>query len=891
MPSTTATPEIDRLIAPECRTAIRTEIASLDGAEVFFVGRLDGNLCVEEVESYAFGNRSSVPALLQYAKPGDVIIHNHPSGNLEPSAADIEISSLAGERGIGSYIIDNECETVRTVVKATRLQVAEPIEIEALAGMLSPGGKLADRLEGYEFRPAQIEMLTEVSRAFNEDGVAVVEADTGTGKSMAYLLPAIAWSLKNHEKVVIATYTINLQEQLIEKDLPLLRQTLDLDFDAVLLKGRNNYLCRRKTDYVSRHPDFARDEAHADQLDSIFEWVKTTRDGSREDLGFAPDTGVWDLVKSESDNCLRTRCPFYHNCFFYNARRRAARAQLIVANHHLVMADLAVRAETDNYTGSAVLPAYHRLILDEAHHVDDVATQYFGSRVTGRGTLNLLGRLASVRTGDGLLRFISRKIHERLYPMPEDNARKWMMRLAGDFLTMHRDLADGVDEAMDRIAMALDELEGLSADRPVDLRRRVTPELTEHPMWEPNIRSPLIAVVTTARPYLEALGELYRALHATIEEETPENMSPLLELRAATGRIESQLKNILRFLTKDEEQCRWIEYRRRPNSQGRAFVALCTAPLDTAPLIREKILRRFRTVVMTSATLAIEKKFDYFLASIGAQDQAKLGLLGSASVAPGNQSGSGRERLLTTMMLTTPFDYDNQVYVGVPADLPSPLDADFPTAAARFISRALRITQGRAFVLFTSYRMLNEIHDIVSPDLEAEGFPCLKQGSTGRSLLTQSFREEIGTVLFGASSFWEGVDIPGEALSCVIITRLPFGVPDDPIVEARVEHIRRAGGNPFSELIVPQAVIRFRQGFGRLIRRREDRGAVLICDSRIVKKNYGRGFLRSLPTDKIHIAPASEVEAGLKDFFDNDPTASAPDSPDASELQRVDSFE
>lgn len=864
----TASP-IDTLISPECQESIRREIESVRGAEIFFVGRLDADLRIEEAEPYAFGNRRTVPALLQYARPGDIILHNHPSGNLEPSSADIDISSAAGERGIGSYIINNDCTDVRIVVKAVKPKGTAALDTTALAAMLSPGGKISDRLSGYEFRPAQIEMLRAVAEAFNHDGIAAIEADTGTGKSMAYLLPAIAWSLKNQEKVVIATNTINLQEQIIEKDLPLLRQTLGLEFDAVLLKGRNNYLCKRKTEYLRHHPDFLDDREQQTQLDAILAWSKTTRDGSLSDLSFTPDQMIWEKVMSEADNCLRTQCPHYQSCFFYNARRRAARAHVLVVNHHLLMADLAVRAETENYSQAAVLPPFHRIIFDEAHHLEEVATSYFGSRVSRGGLMFILRRLSSPRTGEGLLRYLSLKIHEGVYPLPPEKASEWMMKLGQDLLELHREVIDAVEESADRTAIALDQMEGGSMDRPMEIRRRLTANFLDSPLWQREVRPPLISIIQAARPFIERLREVQNALFESVEAETPETMTPLLELRSIISRLERQVGQIVRFLDEDDGQCRWIEYRRRGQAR-RPIVTFCVAPLDVADSIRDRILRRYKTVVMTSATLTVERNFDYFLRLIGADDPLRLGLFGPDAMSPSASGGPPAARPLRTLRLSSPFDYENQVYTGVPFDLPSPKEANFAESLSDFVLAGLQRTRGRAFVLFTSYSLLNQVFERVAPQLEALGYPCLKQGSTGRSLLTEMFRREVGSVLFGTSSFWEGVDIPGEALSCVVLTRLPFTTPGEPIIEARVEAMREKGIDPFINLIVPQAVIRFRQGFGRLIRSREDRGAVLICDRRVLSMRYGQMFLKSLPTKRVQPANSDEVLDQLGDFFKHD---------------------
>ncbi|MBI3735405.1 DEAD/DEAH box helicase family protein, partial [Candidatus Sumerlaeota bacterium] len=787
MPTTLPASKVDSLISPECQEMIRREIEEVRGAEVFFVGRLDRDLVIEEVEAYAFGNRRTVPALMQYARPGDVILHNHPSGNLEPSSADIEVSSTMGERGIGSYIINNECTEIRIVVKAMRPpRAAAPLEHDALARMLSPGGALARNLDGYEFRPQQIEMMRTISRALNNDAIAVIEAGTGTGKSMAYLLPAIAWSVKNNEKVVVATNTINLQEQLIEKDLPLLKQALALEFDAVIVKGRGNYLCKRKADYIRHNPNFLEDEEKRTQLEAIQAWIKTTKDGSLSDLAFTPDKDVWEQVMSESDNCLRTQCPFYQSCFFYSARRRAARANVLVVNHHLLMSDLAVRAESNNYTQAAVLPPFHRVIFDEAHHLEEVATNYFGARVSRAGLIYAVRRLASPKTGSGLLHFISEKIQQKIYNLGPDAEREWFYKISVEIMESHREFRDAAEEACDRVAMALDEMEGGPVNKPAEIKKRITGDVFASPFWLNETVPNLQNILRAGRNYIERLRELFNALHASLEKETPETMTPLLELRSECYRIETHLKQLVRFMGDSPGDCRWIEYRRRGIGK-KPYLTFCCAPLEIADDLRERVLRRFRSVIMTSATLAVERKFDHFLDQVGAADAKKLSIISSAVLEPESARRNNKARAVETLLLDAPFDYEKQVYAAVPVDLPAPPEEKFAGALTDFLKRALMTSRGRALVLFTSYGLLDRTHAAVAPELEAAGYACLKQGTAGRTFLTESFRRDIGSILFATASFWEGVDVPGEALSMVVLTRLPFSVPNEPILEARVE--------------------------------------------------------------------------------------------------------
>lgn len=891
-PFTSAQPPVTALILPAAREQIRREVSELGGDEIFFIARLDTDLMVEEVEAYAFGNRHAVPAIMQYARPGDVVIHNHPSGRLDPSDADIAVASELGSRAVGSYIIDNECTAVRVVVRPFRQAGVKPIKLDALANWLEPGGRVAENLEGYERRGQQIDMLRAVGEAFNHDGLAVIEAGTGTGKSMAYLLPAICWAIENAEKVVVSTGTHNLQEQLIDKDLPLLARATGLKFESTLMKGRNNYLCQRKADYVKHNPELLED-GKRQQLDEIQGWIRSTKTGDRGDLPFVPDEDVWEKVMSEADNCLRARCPFYDRCFFYNARRQAARAQVLVVNHHLLMADLALRAETNNYSNSAVLPPFHRIIIDEAHNLEDVATAYFGSRASRAALEYALRRLIN-RKGEGLLQHLAHKIHTKLYNLPPTESDTLVERLTRQMPVEHMMLQGAMEEAVFAVADRLDQDSDTPLHQPLDVARRIRDEELESPQWNDILVEPLRRVLSAARPYMESLDDVVRKLGPFLDDATPEQASPVLELRSAKNRIENVLIRLARFLGDADGRCRWIEYRRRPNGR-QPDVFYCLAPLEVAPQLREQVLRRYKTVVMTSATLAVDRRFDYFKRQIGADEPLSLGLIGAGSTQPPAGTGDadmvaestaadayGREadtpdesepappapRHLRTLLLDTPFDYQRQVYLGVPMDLPEPNEAAFEPSLAALLDRSLRISHGRAMVLFTAYRLLDRVYERVAPGLETDGYPCLRQGQASRTALAEALRQGLGSVLFATASFWEGVDIPGEALSCLVLTRLPFRVPGEPLAEARIEMMRRQGRDPFHELIVPQAVIKFRQGFGRLIRTRRDRGAVIICDRRLMTRNYGRMFLNSLPTPVSQCGPAREVLAGLRDFFD-----------------------
>jgi ATP-dependent DNA helicase DinG len=382
---------------------LRAAIADAGGNEVFALGTIAGGL-VNGVRVLARGNRQAAPAIMQVPRPGEVMIHNHPSGGLTPSDADLEICSRLGNNGVGAYIVDNAVESLYVVVEPHAPKRLVPVDQRQAAALLAPDGAVGAALDGYEHRPQQLAMLAAVTRAFNDDSVLTVEAGTGTGKSLAYLVPSILWSRANQQRVVVSTHTINLQEQLVYKDLPLLTQRAGLQARVALVKGRGNYLCRRKVAQAEAQPGQLVDADVEAELQQLLAWARTTSDGSLADLPVRPRPEVWEQVVSENDNCLRARCPFYSKCFFDEARRSAAAADIQVVNHHLLMADLSLRAELGDYAQNGVLPPAGRVVIDEAHHVEDVATSYFGSQVSLTMIERACGRLQSRRAhGRGIL--------------------------------------------------------------------------------------------------------------------------------------------------------------------------------------------------------------------------------------------------------------------------------------------------------------------------------------------------------------------------------------------------------------------------------------------------------------------------------------------------------
>ena len=826
--------------------SMRTAIADADGNEVFFLGRTDDARRVAEVEVLARGSNEAVPAILQLCRYGNVVIHNHPSGHLQPSAADLEIASRLGNLGVGFHIVDNSVEKVYRVVEAFAPKTETRVAAEAIAALLGPEGAVSRALPGYEDRPEQLRMAFAVGEAFNNGRLAVIEAGTGTGKSLAYLVPALLWALANEQRVVVSTNTINLQEQLIRKDLPFLQRSANLEFRAVLVKGRGNYVCLRRAETARLEPGLF-DEELAAELAAILEWSLKSADGSKDDLSFLPKEEVWEEVRCEADQCSRVRCAHYGRCFLQRARREAAQADLLVVNHALLLADLAVRQQTDNYTAVAVLPPFDRIIFDEAHHLEDVATSFFSAQVTRFAFARVLNRLRHPRKPEkGLLPRLLATLAREL-PDSEDE--------------LYRDLHGRIDALLaGRQALfdrAVRDLENIGSDLAADLaqeisereeiKHRIVPAFTQSAVWG-NIRERVRELARETNLLARQVRELIKENGRLPESVAEKVAGQVTDLRGVAGRIEEIAGDLDLFTDAEATTCAWFEVGRGRIGRGVGIVTrLCTAPLEVAGSLKEAVYDRFRTVVMTSATLAVGDSFDYFRQRVGL-DRSE----------PERQA---------ELLLASPFDFARQALVAVPTDLPEPGRPGYPEAVRDLTERAVLAADGRSFVLFTAYALLRRVYGELAPVLEARGYRCLRQGEDNRHRLLKKFAQDATSVLFATDSFWEGVDVPGRSLEQVVITRLPFKVPTEPVLAARAEAIEAAGGDPFMAYTVPQAVIKFKQGFGRLIRHRDDRGVVLILDSRVVKKGYGRVFLRSLPAARVLAAPADTIFAEIGRFF------------------------
>jgi ATP-dependent DNA helicase DinG len=664
-----------------------------------------------------------------------------------------------------------------------------------MKSIFGPDGLIAKAHPEYEHRPGQIDMAEAVLRAFEQKQHLIVEAGTGTGKTLAYLVPAIAAACGSGARIVISTGTKNLQEQLMEKDIPFLQDILPKKFRAAVMKGRNNYACLHRIKRAESTP-ILEGLDQIDQFDEVFRWVTQTETGDRGELSNLPENlPFWRHIDARSDTCLGQKCPDYDPCFITRMRQRALDADVIVVNHHLFFADLALR----NGAYGAVLPDYAAVILDEAHQIEDVASEYFGLGVSSYQIDDLLRDLSYLKFED------------------RETERQFSR------------LSVRVQRFADAFWVSFREGRGLEG------RFALAPRIVSEP---PAVAGGQSADMDVGEPQagMPAFHALDHALYR-VETSLDALKDPPTDAENILRRVR-QLRFDLNFINKadDKQFVYWIERR------GRG-VFLRASPIDVSGLLQDRLFEKVPTVVLTSATLSSAGNFRFI--------RERLGL------------DQGEDMIAESI-----FDFRNQAVLYLPPQMPDPRSPQWGHAAAEEVIKIIRATEGRAFVLSTSNAGMNELYERVASQID---YPCFVQGSASKGELLKKFRTTPNAVLFATSSFWQGVDVRGQQLSCVIIDKLPFAVPSDPVVAARQRHIEDQGGSSFYEYSVPQAVISLKQGLGRLIRSTTDRGVLAVLDPRLRTKVYGKTFLQSLPPCRI----ASDVDE-LRSVFDSQSNVQSP---------------
>lgn len=807
---------------PTAAEKLRHAIREAGGVEVFAIGDVDHGTIVG-LNVTCRGQEDRVTALIDRPRAGQVVIHNHPSGDLRPSDADLALAAVYGQDGVGMVIVDSTVEHSNFVVEP-HAEKAIPVDPDAIRAFFEV--QLPKAIPDFEPRGGQIDMALLVGESLSNERPLVIEAGTGTGKSLAYLVPAALWALANDGKVVISTHTKALQAQLMSSDLVLLAKA-GVAARATVLQGRTNYLCKRRLGLAVAEEAERPPEERVD-LDTIAGWDRTTSDGSRSDLPIDVDPAVWERIESDSDLTLRVRCPHYAVCHFYQARRRAAAAHIVVVNHALLLADLTVR----DGGGSGILPKYKRLILDEAHHLEDAATGAVQERVTGRAIARAIHPLLSTKRRRGALDRVlntADKPNGPLFPDVRD-------RLIEAVEVAHHRARGSLDQAR----AALTELASQGLD-PDGSPLRVTPDIANSPRYAISLAPPITALAAE-------LDDLHGALDAVLapfeDVAVPEaDAQPILDVRRAARRIAAHAATARAFLTDQPDRCRWIEPEFVRDRAPEASIDV--APIDVGPVLRRLLWDRLPGTVATSATMTVAGQFQFWMRRAG---------LESTEDAP-----------ITTAIVPSPFDHARQALLAMPRDLPGPESDDFLDASSDVIAEAIEISDGGAFILCTSYRAVEHYARVLRERLP--GRPILAQGRSGRSGLLDRFREDRRAVLVGTDSFWEGVSVKGDGLRLVVIPRLPFRVPTEPLRLARYERITARGGDAFRTFSLPEAVIKLRQGYGRLIRHRDDRGAVLLLDRRIHDRTYGGVMLHSLPPARRISAPWQRVREELRAFY------------------------
>lgn len=704
-----------------------------------------------------------------------------------------------------------------------------PLEVDGLASLLERDSAFAERFPNYEYRPQQVEMLRSVAETFNEGRHLLVEAPTGVGKSLAYLIPAVHWAVQNGEHVVISTNTINLQEQLYDKDVPDLEHFLSLDFEACVLKGRSHYLCPARLQALRHRGPRSPEQARV--LSKVLIWLMRTEDGDGDDL-FLPtalERSMWHRLSADYEGCRPEQCRYFQRgvCYFYRARRAAEAAHLIIVNHALLLADVAVQ--------NRALPQYDHLIVDEAHHLESAITDGLGFETDRNSVRRLLSEIGQVSTGGRVSGVLSQVLGRcQQADLPQEVMEEVELSIGR--------IGQGVGRALDQLDTFFDRLDDFAHEQKGDrrsrysFRMRLNSGVRVQPAWDSieiacdDLNSPMQDVVNELERLAGGVDELVANYDLPDADELQVQMLGMAQhLEEVRGKISHMI------MDPSDAIIYWLEM--QPNSE---HLSLHAAPLHVGPLVEEELFHKKRSVVLTSATLRTSGTFDFLRERLHAWDANELAV------------GS-------------PFDYETSTLFYVVDDIPEPGERGYQRMVSEGMAHLFRATEGRALALFTSYRQLRATLRAVKAPLAQAGITVQAQGEgISRAQLLENFRTGDRRVLLGTRSFWEGVDVPGDPLSCLAIAKLPFSVPSDPVYAARAETFDQ----PFRDFTVPETILRFLQGFGRLIRTKDDRGVIVCFDKRLLTKSYGPFFLESLPDPSIRSGSVTQLTRVAADWLE-----------------------
>ncbi|WP_338995016.1 ATP-dependent DNA helicase [Fusobacterium animalis] len=796
----------------ESLQTIKKYLEEHNNKSMIFKATFDEDEKIQKPFFLSLYKKKSFEETLTKVGKNEVVIRTTKPNQLYPSDMELELSEeLYTRRNIAYCLLSSDLDDFYFVQDIDRIFLEE-IDIE---NYFAKDGILAKEIKGFEYREEQEEMAQYIQDAINEDRKIIVEAGTGTGKTLAYLIPSIKWAVTNKKKVIIATNTINLQEQLLLKDIPLAKSIIKDEFSYVLVKGRNNYVCKRLFNelVLGKSIDIETFSMEArEQIEYILKWGNKTKTGDKAELPFEVYPDVWELVQSTTELCLGKKCPYRKECFYMKTRMEKMEADILISNHHVFFADLNVRAETDFDSEYLILPRYDMVIFDEAHNVESVARSYFSVEVSKISFTRLLNRIYQKKN--------KKKKEKSALIRVEDTVDEKNLEDSEQYIYLLNTLKEEISILQNIGDEYFDEI------------RKIYETNTEAP-----IKKSLNNFEMTKSRFLENLREkkdifqskladflnLMMSFNNVIDEEkdkNPEVINFNNHLKMFKAYIDS-FKFINSF--EDDNYIYWLDI----NSK-RTNVILTATPLNIAQKLSTVLFDNLDRLVFASATIVVNGNFDYFKKSLGLDEEDCI-----------------------EAIIKSPFDYDEQMSVYIPSDIQDSENINaFVSDASKFILNILLKTNGKAFILFTSYTMLNQIYYSISKKLKDKGFEVFLHGDKPRSQIIKEFKEAENPILFGTTSFWEGVDVQGENLSNVIITKLPFLVPTDPVVSAISKKIEEDGGNSFMDFQLPEAIIKFKQGVGRLIRKKTDSGNIFILDNRILKKRYGSLFINALPSQK-----------------------------------------